>query len=235
MQVTNEELIEGLLDLQVGDEFLVKAAVHMAQDQDRVLSTVLTSKGVPANQAVDAICAIYGLPRVPPELLRKAHVDLIDPAWEKETFWRLRAIPFYRRGRHLWIAFCDAHFATGDTTFGLPEHRAFLTHERLVTDALHRILGPTRSMDTVLGNDPAISEPASGLDISLGSMDGPPTNPAPTPFADSRAPTRKVVLDSEDDPAPTMEESALPDRHRGTDYSRLPATMEEVDDEENLI
>lgn len=220
MQVSDEELHEGLLDLQLGDEALVNGAVRESKEADRPLSSVLSSRGVPANQAVDAICAIYGLPRAPPELLRKASSDLFDPVWDLEIFWRLRAVPFFRRGRHLWFAFCDAHHATEDTSFGLPAHRAFLTHEHLVLDALHRLLGPRGSLDPSLMRD--------GKDGGEWSTQSIPQ----FPLYDSRAPTKKMVLDPDESDVPaTVEESTARPRRPGTDFSRLPATLEDADDE----
>jgi hypothetical protein len=233
--ITRNELLESLCEMGVGEEADVLAAIERATDEHRVLSTLLIKNGANGNQVLDALCAIYGLPRAPADLLQRVTVDHVDRSWDKDLFWRLLAIPFFQHGRHLWIAFADPESALNGTHFGLPEHRPFLALEPQVQDGLARILGPRQNLDTALNLKSQDLVPVS-QDFSnenIGTTDSDrlsfstvKRSQIPTP--PHRVSTRKVHLHTDEESLPvTMSEQKASDQDPSVVDADLPHTMEE--------
>jgi hypothetical protein len=201
------DLIDALVDMQVADRAKIEKALETSKEKNRPFQTLMAEGGVAPSVVLDALCAVYGLPRAPQDLVAKADQELFDEDWDRTLFWRFRAMPFFRKGRHLWIAFCDVDHVLDAQTFGLPEHRPFLTFEHLVVTSLSRILGQRPEVDTLLTGQPgdldSFEESTSGVWASSKAQG------AVIGSADPQATTEEIPLpQSKSSTPPTSDEKS---------------------------
>lgn len=202
----DNELIDALVDMEVAGREKIERVLESAREKNRPFSTLMAESGVAPGVVLDSLCAIYGLPRAPQDLVAQAGQELFDEDWDRTLFWRFRALPFFRKGRHLWIAFCDTDHMVNALTFGLPDHRPFLTFEHLVVTSLSRILGKRPEVDTLLTSHPDSEELASMEESNSGVW-----------ATQMPLPPEGAVLGSIDvDPAANTEEVAIPSTKSST-------------------
>ncbi len=116
---------------QIADELGVGATADMSARVRKVARTVgniadqLVALGLPAQDVLQACCAVTGLPPAPLAWLRQPKLSSA-PGLDLALCRRLGAVPLAGPSNRLCVVFGDPEVGADSTNLGLPPHHAYL-------------------------------------------------------------------------------------------------------------
>ncbi|MCC7112457.1 MAG: hypothetical protein IT382_24405, partial [Deltaproteobacteria bacterium] len=112
---------------QIVDEVCVGATPEQVSRARKVarlsgnLADQLQNIGVPAQDVLQACCAVTGLPPAPQAWLRQPRLAAV-PGLDLQLCQRLGAVPLQGAGARLCMVFHDPELGADSQTLGLPPH-----------------------------------------------------------------------------------------------------------------
>ena len=167
---------------QIADEIGVGATPELSARARRAAQTVgniadqLVALGVPAQDVLQACCAVTGLPPAPMAWLRQPKLAT-TPGLDLAHFRRLGAVPLAGPSNRLCVVFGDPELGADSASLGLPPHHAYLALSAdlaRVTTLLPALIDDEEEPATTVGGAASHTDPERSARASV----------PPTPSAD---------------------------------------------------